>query len=177
MGDTLTVIVAIFIAIILFLGVPLLLTADKSDNISQLAVQTATSEYVDEIRTIGKMTLDDHEKYLSTITATGNSFEVEILIQQLDENPGKKTTQAETVKIGENLYYNKYTTQVMDELNNSGRIILKEGDIVSVTVKNTNKTISQLLKNMFYKVSGNEAYQILASQAGVVAVNGTAYGK
>ena len=94
-------------------------------------------------------------------------------MQQLDENPGVKTTQAETTKIGENLYYNKYTSQVEEELNSKGRITLKEGDIVSVTVKNTNKTISQMLRNFFYMVSGNESYQISAQQAGVVAVNGS----
>ena len=93
--------------------------------------------------------------------------------QILDENPGVKTTQAETTKIGENLYYNKYTSQVEEELNSKGRITLKEGDIVSVTVKNTNKTISQMLRNFFYMVSGNESYQISAQQAGVVAVNGS----
>ena len=73
----------------------------------------------------------------------------------------------------QNLYYNKYTSQVEEELNSKGRITLKEGDIVSVTVKNTNKTISQMLRNFFYMVSGNESYQISAQQAGVVAVNGS----
>lgn len=48
---------------------------------------------------------------------------------------------------------------------------LKEGDIVSVTVKNTNKTISQLLRNFFYRVSGNDTYQISAQHGGIVMVN------
>ena len=114
---------------------------------------------------------------MGTITATGNSFEVEILIQQLDENPGKKASQVETTKIGENVYYNKYTSQVLEELNSKSRITLKEGDLVSVKVKNTNKTISQLLRNFFYMVSGNESYQVFAEQTGVVAVNGSTSNK
>ncbi len=173
MGDSLITIIAIFLAAILMFVFPLMSLSERSDDISQLAVQTATTEYVDKIKTTGKMTLDDYDKFISTLTATGNSFEVEMLIQQLDENPGVKTTQAETTKIGENLYYNKYTSQVEEELNSKGRITLKEGDIVSVTVKNTNKTISQMLRNFFYMVSGNESYQISAQQAGVVAVNGS----
>ena len=171
MGDSLITIIAIFLAAILMFVFPLMSLSERSDDISQLAVQTATTEYVDKIKTTGKMTLDDYDKFISTLTATGNSFEVEMLVQQLDENPGVKTTQAEATKIGENLYYNKYTSQVEEELNSKGRIILKEGDIVSVTVKNTNKTISQMLRNFFYMVSGNESYQISAQHGGIVMVN------
>lgn len=177
MGDSLITVIAIFLAAILMFVFPLMSLAERTDDISQLAVQTATTDFVDKMRTTGKITLDDYEQYLGTITATGNSFEVEILIQQLDENPGKKASQVETTKIGENVYYNKYTSQVLEELNSKSRITLKEGDLVSVKVKNTNKTISQLLRNFFYMVSGNESYQVFAEQTGVVAVNGSTSNK
>lgn len=173
MGDSLITIIAIFLAAILMFVFPLMSLSERTDDISQLAVQTATSEFVDKIKTTGKLTLDDYEQYLSTLTATGNSYDVELLIQQLDENPGKKTTQAETTKIGENLYYNIYTSQVLEELNSKGRKILKEGDLVSVTVKNTNQTIAQMLRNFFYMISGNDSHEIEAQHSGVVAVNGS----
>lgn len=173
MGDSLITIIAIFLAAILMFVFPLMSLSERTDDISQLAVQTATTEFIDKATTTGKITMDDYEKYLGTITATGNSFEVEMLVQQLDENPGVKTTQAETTKIGENLYYNKYTTQIEEELSSKGRVTLKEGDIVSVTVRNTNKTIAQILRNFFYMVSGNDSYEIEAQHSGVVAVNGS----
>ena len=50
---------------------------------------------------------------------------------------------------------------------------LKEGDMVSVTVKNTNQTIAQLLRNFFYQITGNDSYQIAAKHGGVVTVNGS----
>lgn len=173
MGDTLITVVAIFLAAILMLVFPLMTMADRTDDISNLAVQTATTEFVDNIRNTGKMTLDDYEQYLSDLTSTGNTFDVDILIQQLDENPGVKTTQAEATKIGENLYYNIYTTQVVDLLESTGRIRLKEGDLVTVTAKNTNQTIAQMLKNFFYTISGNSQYSIAGQASGVVAVNGS----
>ena len=173
MGDTLITVVAIFLAAILMLVFPLMTMADRTDDISNLAVQTATSEFVDDVRTTGKMKLEDYEAYLSELTATGNTFDVEILIQQLDENPGVKTTQAETTKIGENLYYNIYTTQVEDLLYDNGRITLKEGDLVTVTAKNTNQTIAQTLRNFFYAISGNDDYNIAGQATGIVAVNGS----
>lgn len=171
LGDSLVTVVLIILAAVLMLIFPLMSTAEKTDDVAQLSVQSATDDFVDTIRTTGKITLDDYEKYLQTITATGNSFEPEILIQQLDENPGVKVTQAEMTKIGENVYYNKYTTQVMEELKSSGKMTLKEGDRVTVTVKNTNQTISQILRNFLYKVTGNESAQITAKANGIVTVN------
>ena len=115
MGDSLITIVAIFLASVLMFVFPLMSMADRSDDVSTLAVQTATTDFVDKVRTTGKLTLDDYDKYVSTISSTGNSFDVEIELQILDENPGVKTTQTEMTKIGENLYYNKYTNQVEEE--------------------------------------------------------------
>lgn len=173
MGDSLITIVAIFLAAVLMFVFPLMAMSERTDDVAQLAVQTATTDFVDNVRTTGKLTSDDYEKFMQTITSTGNSFDVDIEIQILDENPGVKTTQAEMTKIGENLYYNLYTSQIEEKLNNNGRITLKEGDMVSVTVKNTNQTISQILKSFFYQLSGNETYQITAQNAGIVNVNGS----
>ena len=93
-------------------------------------------------------------------------------VKVLDENPGKKTTQAESTKIGENVYYSIYTSQILDNLR-SGTLTLKEGDIFSTSVKNTNTTLSQQLKNFFYSVTGNDTYTIAAEHAGIVTANGT----
>ena len=90
MGDSLVTIIAIFLAAILMFVFPLMALSERTDDISQLAVQTATTEFVDNVRTTGNLTLDGYEQYLQTISATGNSFEVEMQIQQLDENPGVK---------------------------------------------------------------------------------------
>ena len=148
--------------------------SERTDDVSQLSVQTATTEFVDKVRTTGKLTLDDYDKYMQTITSTGNSFEVSMQAQILDENPGVKTTQAETTKIGENVYYNLYTSQIESRLNdNTNRITFKEGDRFSVTVKNTNTTIAQILRNFLYRIAGNDTYQIAAQHAGIVTVNGT----
>ena len=114
-----------------------------------------------------------HSYFHQTITATGNAFDVELEIKHLDENPGQKTTQAEVTKIGENIYYNEYTSQIMEELEDKGYIRLKEGDMFSTTVKNTNTTIAQQLRGFFYKIAGNENAQVAAKHGGVVSVNGS----
>lgn len=173
MGDSFVTIIAIFLAAILMFIFPLMSMSERTDDVTQLSVQTATTEFVDNIKTTGKLTQEGYDKFKQTLVSTGNSYDVDIAFQILDENPGVKTTEAEMTKIGENLYYKLYTSQVEDSLNKSGKITLKEGDRVSVTVKNTNQTISQILKNFFYRLSGNDTYQIYAEHSGIVTVNGT----
>ena len=59
MSDTLVTVVAILLAAILMFIFPLLAVSEQSDSISQLAVQTATTEFVDNSRAIGKITMDN----------------------------------------------------------------------------------------------------------------------
>ncbi len=173
MGDTTITIIAIFLAAVLMFVFPLMAISDRTDDISQVSIQTATNEFVDNIRLTGKLTEENYETFVQTLSSTGNAYDVEMEIQVLDENPGKKATVAESTKIGENVYYSKYTTQIWDELEkNDGIMNLKEGDRVVVSVKNTSSTISQQLKNFFYKVAGSDTYQVSASSTGIVAVNG-----
>ena len=140
MGDTLITVIAIALAAVLMFVFPLMTMSDRTDDVSQLTVETATTEFVDDIRTTGKLTMDKYSQFVENISATGNSYDVEMELQVLDENPGKKTTQAEATKIGENVYYTMYTSQILDTINpESGvtkTLALKEGDIFSTSVYN-----------------------------------------
>lgn len=172
MGDTLITVVAIFIAAVLMFVFPLMSMSERTDDISQLKVQTATVEFIDNVRTTGKITKENYNNYISTLASTGNRYEVELEVKVLDENPGKKAAQASTTKIGENIYYSEYTSQIEEKIAEKGLMKLKEGDMVSASVKNTNTTISQMLKNFFYNITGNETYKISAQHTGVVMANG-----
>lgn len=179
MGDTLITVIAIALAAVLMFVFPLMTMADRTDDVSQLTVKTATTEFVDNVRTTGKLTLDKYGKFVENISSTGNAYDVEMEIKTLDENPGKKTTQAVSQRIGENVYYSTYTSQILDKLydrdtDTNKTIALKEGDIFSVSVKNTNSTMAQQLKNFFYTVTGNDTYTIAAEHAGVVSTTGYA---
>lgn len=172
MSDTLITVIAIVLAAVLMFIFPLMTMSDRTDDVAQLTVETATTEFVDEIRTTGKITSDKYSKFLETIGSTGNTYNVEMEVRILDENPSKKTTQTERDKIGENVYYSVYTSQIESELKAERDYKLKEGDIVSVSVKNTNQTLSQQLKNFFYSVTGNDTYTIAASHGGIVSATG-----
>lgn len=174
MGDSLITVIAIFLAAVLMFVFPLVTVSDRNDDIAQLTVQSDTTAFVDEVRFTGKMSEANYGKFVQKLGATGNSYDVEIEWKVKDENAGKKSAQANSEKIGENYYYSKFTSQIMEEFEkNNGSIILKEGDIISVKVKNTNQTIAQSLKNFFYGITGNDTAQIEARHSGVVTTTGT----
>ena len=172
MGDSLGTIVAIAIAAILMFVFPVMTMADRTDDVSQLTVQTETTEFVDEIRTTGKITPQRYEQFVEAINSTGNLYDIEIEIKVLDDNPGKKSVQVQRDKLGENYYYEVFDSQVMEKIDANDPYLLKEGDIVAVKVKNTSQTLSQQFKNFFYTVIGNDTYTIAADHGGIVTATG-----
>ena len=172
MSDTLITIIAIALAAILMFIFPLMTMSDRTDDVAQLTVEAATTEFVDNVRSTGKITQANYDELIQTVTSTGNTYDVDMVVQVKDANLGKKTSQAQADKIGENAYYSVHTSQIEEELEKSGTYYCKEGDIVSASVKNTSQTLSQQLKNFFYTVTGNDAYTIAAEHSGVVSTNG-----
>lgn len=173
MSDTLITIVAILLAAILMFIFPLLSMSERGDDISQLSVATATTDFVDNARAVGKITLEEYSKLISTIYATGNSYDVELEVKVLDENVGKKSAWTQGTVIGENVYYSIYTSQIVESLEKNGVYAMKEGDILSASVKNTNKTMSQTIRGVFYSIAGSDVYSIAAQHSGVCTANGS----
>lgn len=177
MSDTLITIIAAFSAVTLMFIFPLMSVSERNDDIAQTAVQTATSEFVDKIAVSGSIKPSDYEEYEKRLLATGNTYDIEIEVQVLDENPGKKGTGATAQDlIGENVRYSVYTTKILDDMYNddgsSQNFPLKKGDNVIVTAKNTNKTLAQTLRSFFYKVTGQGTYQVGASSSSMVINTG-----
>ncbi len=172
MNDSFVTVIAIVLAAVLMFIFPLMSMSQRTDDVSQIAVQTATEEFVIDVRTSGKLTDDKLDKFLTVLYSTGNSYDVEITIDVLDENPGKKTAQVSGNKIGENITYSIYTSQIEQNLERDGYMLLKEGDNINVQVKNTNTTIAQMFLNVFYSITGNDTYAIAASSSGIVTTTG-----
>lgn len=173
MSESLTTVIAIMLAAVLLIVMPVITMADRADDISKTDVETMTSNFVNEIRTIGKLTSENYDKFVEELNSTGNTYDIEMEFKILDENPGKKSTQSVKDKIGENVYYSVFTTQIIEALESSNKIYnLKEGDIISVSVKNTNLTLAQQMKNFFYTVVGDDTYTLEASSSGLVLRSG-----
>ena len=177
MSDTLITIIAIFLAAVLMFIFPLMSVTERNDDIAQSVVQTATSEFVDTVSVAGAIKPSDYEAYLEKLNSTGNTYDVEIEVQHLDENPGKKSASTAINAIGENISYSTFTTDVLETMydNSDGsesNYPLNKGDNVIVTAKNTNKTIAQSLRSFIYTVTGQGTYQIGASSSSMVVNTG-----
>lgn len=173
MEDSLITIIGLVFAAILMFIFPLMTMANRTDDVSQLTVEIATMEFIDDVRTNGKIATNDYTRFLDSINSTQNTYNVEIEVKIKDENPSRVITNNDHKTIGENVYYSVYTSQIEKViLDDEETFLLKEGDIISVSVKNTNQTLSQQLQNIFYKVVGKDVYIISASHSGIVAVTG-----
>lgn len=157
MSDTLMVVIGIFVAVILMFIFPLMSLSERTDDISQTVVQTAASEFVDKVSIAGKIKPSDYEAFAQTIAATGNTYEIEIEVQHLDENAGKKAVATSQDLVGENLRYSTFTSEILEKMYpNDGTMndyMLKKGDNIIVTAKNTSRTMAQMLRTTFYKVT------------------------
>ena len=115
MGDSATTIIAIFLAAILMFVFPLMTMADKTDDTVKLTVQTATTDFTNQVRTTGYLSQEDYDNFILTLSSTNNSYDAEIVVQKLDENPAKKASGA-YVKIGDNvLVHAGCIIQTMDD--------------------------------------------------------------
>lgn len=170
MGDSLTTIIAIFLAAVLMFIFPLAAIADRNDDTSQMYIQTTLDNFVNTVASKGTLTLKDYEELEAQLEATNNSYDIELVINVADVNPGKKT---DNQKVGDTTYYSVYTAQIESVLGSEAHTYyLKEGDYIKVSVKNINTTISQMIKNVLFGITGNESYVIAGSASGVVVTTG-----
>ena len=182
MEDTPVTIIGIVIAVIIMFIVPLVFLAERNDDISQLIVSSATSEFVNNVIKTGKITSDEYQKFISNLQSSGNTYDIDLEVKILDKNTAKIVTDNNPRQIGSNTYYSIYTTQIEDKINKSaqdseynsyGKLILKQGDVISVTVKNNSTTLSQELKSFYYNATGSDLHIIAATASGIVAIDGT----
>lgn len=166
MSDTLITVIAIALAATLMFVFPLMTMSDRADDVSQTSLKTAVENFVQDVKNTGVITKTKYDNFIGTLPAQ-NTYDVEIEVWVLDENPGKKTTQTNAKKIGENVYYCEYTSQIENKLKN-GNYTLKEGDIIKVSVKNTNQTIS----NQLSPLPNADISTQSAESSGTVTVNG-----
>lgn len=106
---------------------------------------------------------EEYFKLLQEIESTGNKYDTDISILYIDENPSKKTgtDKSDEIKIGENIYYVEYTTQIEEAFEKSGGIIrLQEGDYVKIDVENTNETMHQMIQKSLYGLSNGSIGRI-----------------
>ena len=174
MSDTLMSVIGIFLAIIIMFVFPLMELAGKGDEVSQTVVEVAVADFVNTVATTGQITWSDYNELVQKLYSTGNSFDIQIEAQILDDNPRRATTTASSDVLGEYRYYSVYTNTILSELEKSenSKYQLKNDDYIIVSVKNTNTTMGTQLKNLLYNLIGKDIYTIGTSSSALVLNTG-----
>ena len=170
MSDTFITIMAVIIVAVIMFVFPLMATANQNDSITQTSVQTMVSDFVNTVAKEGKITRSNYDDFIQKLYATGNSYDVELEVQILDDNPGAK---GENIKvIGENIYYSEFTTAIVSKLDSEGEYKLKQGDYILAKVTNTDLTFGTQMKNFFYSILRRDTLAIEASASALVTTTG-----
>lgn len=162
MEDSLIVIFSIILAVILMFLFPIMDTWERQDDISYMSVYSSVVEFVDSARNLGYITTNMYDKFVQQVNATGNRYDITIehrkRIYEIDAYKNVYTTTIEEI-----LYDNN--AKADPTINN--KYEMSAGDYLYVSVKNTNKTQSTLLKDVLY-ASPQETFKIGVPYGGMV---------
>ena len=153
MEDSLIVIFSMILAVVLMFVFTIMDTWERQDDISYMAVYSDVVEFVDAVRNTGKITPNMYNQFLQSITATGNRFEV--------------TMEHRKRLYSFNAYKNIYTNTIETALKTGNYDDFTAGDYFYVSIKNTNKTQSTLIKEVLY-ASQQETFKIGVPYGGMV---------
>lgn len=167
MGDSLSIVFTIILAAVIMFFFPMLDSWERQDDLSYMAVYTATVDFVDAVRNTGVLTKDMYNSYITQIYGTGNSFDVTLEHRQYKVVPDDDNK-------SQVIYLNNYTKTIEKELFDpaDGRYIFNKGDYFYVSIKNTNKTQSTMMKQTIYGTT-IDSFTIGVPYGGQIKSNGS----
>ena len=185
MKDNISIIFAAIVGTFLIVILPLFSILDRQDSMSYNVVLTATTNFVDKVRTNGFIDRDSYNNYLAALASTSNTYKVTIeayrkkLIHDTDENGNILKDKYSEEKELINTYditkeFESVSTN--DTSNVKGNIYLfNEDDEIYVKVKNTNITAGSLMYRFLSGITNTNVINI--SYGGVINnINWELYG-
>ena len=148
MGDSLSVVFAMIMSILMLFFFPMLDSWERQDDLSYMVVYSATVDLVDAVRNTGLLTNDMLEDYEYLLSSTGNSFDIVLEHREYKVVPGATAGTSEVV------YLNHYTNEIKNKFEVSdGKYTFNKGDYFYISIKNTNLTQATVLKQSLYLTS------------------------
>ena len=93
-NSTTSLIIVLLVVVVLTAGMIITLET-RVDNVSQQEAQKMVEDFVADVANTGTLTKSQYQTFQSQLNAkTGKNCDIELEAQILDENPGKKTAQA-----------------------------------------------------------------------------------
>ena len=158
MEDSLSIVFAIILSLILMFMFPLIDSWDLQDNLSYTVAYAATVDFVDTARNVGYISRELYDNYESKLSATGNTYDISMEHRRFDEDIAN--------------YLNTYTNEIIekidetDSLGGLAKYKLDKYDYFYVTVKNTNKTQASAMNSII--ANDNSNFKMGCAYGGVV---------
>lgn len=170
MEFSLSKVIAVLIAVVLLFGYPLYQQAQRQDELTELVVHGAVTEFVDAVRTKGYITPQMYNEFNRKLGATGNQYDVQMEHMHKRYNPlyEDPSNPSSTFDNTFDIYFNgHYTEEIMNALfptdeKTTGRYPtigtnysgikadpMSVGDFFTVKVKNINRTMATILRDFF----------------------------
>ena len=159
MEDSLSIIFAMIVALVIMFIVPLMDTWELQDNLSYVVTYAAVTDFVDTCRNVGYISIDNYNDLTGTLNSTGNTFDISI------EHRNQKTIT--TIDGSGNVsnrtvYLNSYTNEILDTIHtvdpithNNNVYRLGKYDYLYVSVKNTNLTQASAINKLVASDTSN----------------------
>lgn len=181
-GNSATSVIIVLLVVVVLTAGMIITFETRVDNVSQQEAQKMVEDFVAEVANTGTLTRSQYQAFQNQLNSkTGKNCDIALEAQVLDENPGKKTAQANYTKIGENVYVVYTDTQILPQIGvavgnanvntDTDTYTLKPGDIFSCTVTSEDST-AQTLKGSVLNYSNAGEQSISASSSAMCTVTG-----
>lgn len=171
MEDSLAIIFATIVAVLLMFIFPLMDTWERQDDLSYMLTYSIVVDFVDTVRNTGYMTESMIAQFEGDLAATGNSYDIQYEHRKLVYMPGEN----DTYTTGYLYYFNEDIFEEIDrdaaeknlEDYDPRYTLFEKGDYFYISIKNTNKTQSTLVKEFLYS-SNMETFKIGVPYGGMI---------
>ena len=181
-GNSTTSVIIVLVLVVALTAGMIVTLGTRVDNVSQQEAQKMVEDFVSEVANTGVLTRENFQAFQNQLNSkTGKNCDINIEAQILDENPGKKTAQANYTKIGENVYVVYTDTQILPQIgiavgntegnSSSSTYAFKPGDIFSCSVTSEDSA-AQNLKGSLLNYSNSGEQSISASSSAMCTVQG-----
>lgn len=160
-------VVNIFFIIILLFLVPLHDMARRADTMSQVYVSNETTEFVNNIKNKGYITVEMYRRYIETIDKTNNLYDVQIVHSHKVVEPF--VNEDETIEEGRYVtrFFDTYQDEILEVFDKGEIYHFSQGDYINVTIKNRNQTLSNQIFS-FLSARNVPTVQIFVTYGGMI---------
>lgn len=169
MENILSGLIAPFLLCIALILVPVTDITLQADRVSQNVVDNAVQEFVDNARSSGKITHVEYEQLMGRVNAALPLSDVSILYGEKSAVPGDEPQTYEVYH--EHVPMEAILDTLYPDVGSYGDFLMKDGDYLSVTVKNTTDTLGTKLLSIFLSRAAGST-SVYSVYGGYVRENG-----